>query len=387
VRHIERQGGRVSAWLLFVLAGLGILNNADFGVAACGATLAALIWTSPERSPRMFLRLGATAAAGLLTALALVSVLTLIRAGSLPHLERLTEFARLFASAGFGMMPIPGVVSLATALYLTYVAAIVAGSVRLLQHAPDRLLTGMLVWAGVFGLGSGSYYVGRSHPMTLKATFSAWALALALLAILAVRWQTANPSRRPTIAVAMALLGFGVAACSVVQTPAPWTQLARFGAPFTPSESSKSPLPLLPSTDPATREFVASLADGRSRYVVEPGAPVAIMMRTGHRIAEVYDLRNVTPNTGIDSMPTDQLAEDALDALEEAGGNTVILPNPVDRGIFSVLERRGFRLVTHHGLDRYDPGVPHGDAVLLDWPYGSVLKWVDTRNLHPRALE
>jgi hypothetical protein len=142
----------------------------------------------------------------------------------------------------------------------------------------------------------------------------------------------------------------------------------------------------VPSTDPRTRAFVATLADGPHGFVYRRGAPIAIMLRTGHRVADAYGVRDVSPYTGMESTPTVQRLEVVLDTLERAGGNTVILPDPVDPGFFPVLERRGFRLVTHHGLRRYDPRVPHGDAVILLWPYGYVIKWVDARHLHPRAL-
>ena len=110
------------------------------------------------------------------------------------------------------------------------------------------------------------------------------------------------------------------------------------------------------------------------------------MLRTGHRIADAYGVRNVSPYSGMESTLTVERIEAVLDALERAGGNTLILPNPVDAGVFQVLERRGFRLVTHHGLDRYDPTVPHGDAVMPLWPYNYVIKWVDTRHLHAEWL-
>jgi hypothetical protein len=384
-RHLDRRGGMRGAWPLFVVGGLGILNNGDYGIAAFGATIAALAWSAEDRSRAALRQLAAAAGGGLAIAVALVSILTLVRAGTLPHVERLVDYARLFATSGFGMKPLSGVLGMHLAIYLTYVAAIAVATVQAVRRAPDRLLTGMLAWTGIFGLGSASYFMGRSHPDTLKATFSVWALALALLTVVVVRELAANPRRRPTIAALAVLFGMGVAACSLAQTPTPWSQIERLEGPFVPNGELISERPLVPSTDPRTRRFVASVADGPRRFVMKRGAPVAILMRTGHRIADAYGIHNVSPYTGIESSGTVQRTEAILDALDEAGGNTVILPNPVDRGMFEVLERRGFRLVTHHGLDRYDPSVPHGDAVILPWPYDFVLKWVDTRHLHLRA--
>ncbi|HMJ03418.1 MAG TPA: hypothetical protein VK506_10780 [Conexibacter sp.] len=386
-RHIDRDAGPRSTAVLFLVGGLAVLNNGDFGLAALGATVAALLWSGGVRSRREALRSAAAAGAGLLTALALVSLLTLVRAGELPHLERLVDYARLFANAGFGMMPVPDLLGQHLVIYLTYVAAIAVATVRALDRAPDRLLTGMLAWVGIFGLGSATYYIGRSHPNTLKATFSVWALALALLTVVVVRHLAEHPRRRPTIPAIAVLLCFGLAACSLAQVPTPWSQVDRLAGPFLPRDPEVAERPLVASPDPEVRHFVSSLADGPSRFVVKQGAPVAILLPTGHRIAEEYGLRNVSEYTGIDSAPTAQRVERVLDALAKAGGNTVILPNPVDAGIFDVLERRGFRLLTNRGLRRYDPSVPHSGAFMPRWPYEYIIKWVDTRHLHPRALD
>ncbi|HKG04224.1 MAG TPA: hypothetical protein VKB03_13680 [Conexibacter sp.] len=386
-RHIDRDGGPRGIFLLFLVGGLTILNNVEFGVAALGATVAAVVWAGagrPRSSPR---RLLAAAGGGLLAALALVSLLTLLRAGALPQLGRVTDYARLFGMSGYAGMPIPGLLGMHLVIYVTYVAAIVVATVSALGRAPDRLLSGMLAWTGIFGLGSASYYVGRSHPVALKATFSVWALALALLTVVVVRALAAHPRRLPSIAAVATLFGIGVAACSLAQTPTPWSQIDRLRGPFAATETSPSPRPLAPSPDRQTRIFVASLADGPSRFVVKQGAPIAIMLRTGHRVADAYGVRNVSPYTGSDSTPTVERVEVVLDLLAKAGGNTVIVSNAVDAGMFSVLERRGFLLITHHGLDRYDPAVPHSDAVMLPWPDGtSVIKWVDTRHLRADAL-
>jgi hypothetical protein len=386
-RELQRGARAKGMYLLFLVGTLTILNNAEFGLPALGATVAAFLWTS-ARGQRPPLRpLVLAAVGGLLTALALVSLLTLVRTGSLPHLGLLVDFARLFSLAGFAMMPVPGLLGVHMAIYLTYVAAIVVASIRALRGASDRLLTGMLVWSGIFGFGSASYWIGRSHPVALKSIFSAWALALALLTVVVVRGLAAHPHRRVSIVAITVLFGFGLAACSLGQTPAPWSQIERFSTPYTPNEESDNgPRPIAPSTDPAVRRFVATLADGPNRWVYKRGAPVAILLRTGHRVADAYGVRNVSPYTGMESAVTEQRVEHVLDILQREGGNTVILPDPVDVGFFKVLERRGFRLVTHHGLRRYNPRIPHSDAVILLWPYDYVIKWVDVRHLHPRAL-
>jgi hypothetical protein len=385
-RQLEQRGARAGAWPLFVAAGLVLINNLEFGIAALGASVAAILWTS-RRDRRSLLRLCAGIAAGLLAALALVSLLTLVRAGSLPRLSRLTDYAELYASGGFGMLPIREPLGLHLATYLTYVAAIATATVRAVERAPNRVLTGMLAWSGVFGLGAGGYFVGRSHPEVLIASFSAWAFALVLLTVAVVSRLAADPPRRPSLATFLVLFGLGIAICSLAQTPAPWTQLTRFGAPFTPEVGSISERPLLPEPGAKPRRFVSSLADGPSRFVTKPGAPVAILAVMSHRIADIYGIVDVSPYTNWNSMETEERIEATVDALREAGGNTVIVPREVDPGIFFVLARHGFKVLTASGrLERFGPrhGVAHVDV--LPWQEVSLTKWVDTRHLHPRAL-
>ena len=78
-------------------------------------------------------------------------------------------------------------IGMSTLIYLTYVGAIAVATVRALNSEPDRLMTGLLAWTGVFGLGIGSYYMGRSHPEVLTNMLSAWALCATLLFAVAVR--------------------------------------------------------------------------------------------------------------------------------------------------------------------------------------------------------
>jgi hypothetical protein len=390
-RQLERGTSRRGTVLLFTAAGLTVLNNVDFGVPALGATIAALLWTPGDRrrpAPRV---LAACAGAGLAAALGLVALLTLPRAGSLPQLGRLVDYARMFSVGGFNMMPIRGVLGFHVVIYATYVAAIVTATVRAARGASNRVLTGMLAWTGAFGLGAATYWVGRSHPVALKYAFPAWGFALMLLTLTTVRALAARSDRRPTIATVAVLFGFGLCACSIAQFPAPWAQIERLTADVRPTPQAPYTTPLMPSTNPRTRAFVSSLADGPSRFVVKRGAPVAILLTTGHRVADAYGIRNVSPYTG-ESIFTVQRVEAVIAALRKAGGNTVILPDPlVTPSMFTVLEREGFRLLTHRGLRRYRP---HSGIVLVPWLGRAsmqgvpiyVMKWVDTRHLHPRAL-
>ena len=375
--------------LLFVVGGLTILNNLEFGVAALGASVAAIAWasTGASRPPRR-LRLALVAGAGLATALALVCLLTLVRAGSLPQLDRLTDFTRLFAVAGFAMMPIPGLLGLHLVIYLTHVAAIVVGTVRAVDRERDRLLTGMLVVGRrLRARRRGPTTSGRSHPTPLKFLFSAWALTLALLTIVVVRDLARR--RQPSIAAALVLLRvrrrrlLARPGADAVGRGAPLrqrrtcrpTNRTTARVPRTPDEPGLAPLRRDDRRRPAPLRLRARRA-GR-----DPAA---------HRTSRRRRLRGAQrlAYTGMESTPTVERVEAALDALARAGGNTLILPNPVDGGHLPACSSDVASVsLTHHGLDRYDPRIPHSDAVMPPWPYNYVIKWVDTRHLHPRALE
>jgi len=387
-RQLSRPGSRVGPWLLWSTGGLAILNNVEFGLAATGASVAACACTS-SFDRRTLLRLGRAVAIGLGTAFALVSLLTLARAGSLPRLWRLTDYARLYGHEGFGMLPIREPLGLHLVIYVTYVAAIGTATVRAIGGAANRVLTGMLAWSGIFGLGTGSYFAGRSHPEALVASFSAWALALALLTAVAVPALLATPGRRPHLAALAVLFGFGIAACSLAQTPAPWSQATRIDAPFNPEpNASASERPLMPEQRRSTRRFVTSIADGPSHFVVKQGAPVALIVRMGHRAADAFGIVDVTPYTGPDSLETEERVEATLDALRRAGGNTVIAPYPLDGSFVAVLDRHGFAVLTRSGrLARLEPQGRIRDVAVAAWQEQLLMKWVDTRHLHPRFLE
>jgi hypothetical protein len=393
VRHIERGAGTRSLLALFTAAGLVVLNNTDFGVAALGATVVALLLATRDLRRRTLARLGACLAGGLLVAFALVSLLTLARAGSLPRPWRLVDYAGTFGIGSLQNLPINGALGVWTVIYLTYAGAIGVATVRALRGALNRLLTAMLAWSGIFGLGSAAYWIGRSHPVAMKYLLGGWALSAVLLTVAAVQELRAAPRRRPTIAPAAVLFGFALCACSIAQLPAPWAQVQRLEGSFAALEPAPDATPLAASANPRTRAFVASLADGPSRFVVKRGAPVAILLANGHRIADAYGVRNISAYTGTESVVTVERVDAVIAALRKAGGNTIILPNQLFASILGVLEQRGFRLLTRHGLRRFSTAAIR-DGALMPWHDGppmtfvpsSVMKFVDTRHLHPRAL-
>ncbi|HEU4701688.1 MAG TPA: hypothetical protein VFS37_04330 [Conexibacter sp.] len=300
-RHLAGQRPQARL-LLFAAAGIVALNNADAGLAAVGATAAALLWADGRPTRSGLIRVGVSAAGGLAAAYALVSVLTLLRAGALPDLSLLLRFSRLFASAGFAMVPMP-TLGLHVVVFLTFAAAIGVATVRALNAEAHRLLTGMLAWSGVFGLGAGGYFVGRSTPENLIAVFFPWAFALALLTIPAVG---SLRRARPSPAALACVFGFAVLGCTLAQTPLPWRQLDRL-------QHHTAPI----FAQPWGQTFIAQHT--------RPGERAAILVLLGHRIGANLGVVNVSPYSAMASMPTVEQLEETIAALRAAGGRKLFL--------------------------------------------------------------
>lgn len=325
VRHLDGERPR-SATPLFAAAGLVVLNNADFGLPALGATLLAVLCARPPRDRQAVLALAARVAAGLAVAFALVSALTLARAGTLPHLDRLFAYARLFGTSGYENLPTP-VLGFHLVILATFLAAVATAGVRLAAREADAPLTGMLAWCGVFGLGTGGYFVYRSHPDTLIASFSIWALTTAVLVVALVRGAREHGAVRPSPAAVALLAGFGLAVCSLAQMPLPWQQVARI--------ARTSPVRLL-AWQPATRFVSAN---------VRRGETVAILTPLGHRIGYELGVTNVMAYTGMTQMPTEQQLQETVDAVRAAGGRLIFLGEQHQPEVPSALAAAGFQLV------------------------------------------
>lgn len=164
-------------WLgLGALAGAGAINNVEFGVPALVACVAAVFLARVPRTLRSaVLYLG-----GVGFAAALIEVIWLGRSGSWADFSAVLGFSKIFAVYGFYMLPLPRE-GLYWTICATYLACLFVAIVRWWRADADSLYTGLLVFAAVFGCGSFMYYVGRSHPDVLVASFGAWAFAMMLL--------------------------------------------------------------------------------------------------------------------------------------------------------------------------------------------------------------
>ena len=297
-RHVDGLAPRRRT-LLFFAGGLVLVNNTEFGAPAFGATLLALVCTEPTRSWRRIAHMAASAAARPRGRARVVRAAD-ARAQRPPAASRAADRVPApYLVGGWALQPMP-TIGLHLAIFGTFAAALATAVVRWVSGKREALLTAMLAWSGVFGLGAGVYYVGRSEHLNLIALFSPWCLALVLLTIVAMRALAARGWRRPTLPELAVLFGFGLTCASLAQIPTPWSQVARL--------RDVTPVPL--SSAPPSERFVAA----RTR----PGEQVAIIAPLGHRIAYDLHLKNVSPYSGLEAMPTHAQFETALAAVRDA---------------------------------------------------------------------
>jgi hypothetical protein len=292
-RQLDRAAPR-RTWVLFLFGGVVAIDNVEFGSAAIAATLAALACAGALRSWRAAGRLAAHAAGGLLGALLLVALLTLAHSGRLPDFGLALEFPRLFGVVGLLSLPMP-LLGFHLVMYATFAAAIAVAAVRLARRDEDALLTGTLMWSGVFGLLAGSYFVGHSDFFKLGGLLSGWALALVLLVVVTARSLAARGWRRPSLAEAMVLVGFGVAICSLAETPTPWSQAQRLRHTTARDEYRF----------PEAAGFVAQRL-GRGRRAI-------LLIALGHRVAYDVGVRNVSPYSYMEAIVTRRQFQMVLD--------------------------------------------------------------------------
>jgi hypothetical protein len=292
--------------VLFLVAGLVLANNPEFGAGALAALAVALVAVRPPRSRAAAGRLALEAVGGLAAALLALVLLTLAASGSLPHLGWALEFSRLYGVGGWALVPMPRL-GIFLVVYVTFAAALALAAVRAARGAQDAVLTAMLAWSGVFGLVAGAYFAGRSHPQVLMDLFSPWALSLVLLTIAAWRALAARGWRRPAPAELAVLFGFGLLVCSLAQTPAPWSQLHRIG--------DDAPVAL----------FKQRIAARFVEEQTQPGEKVLLLMPLGHRVAYDTGRVNVSPYASIESMPTRQQLARAIAVLRREGGDKLFL--------------------------------------------------------------
>jgi hypothetical protein len=162
-------------------AGATVMNNLDFGLPALGATVIAL-WCAARTRGRLPLRELTLLMLGLGVVVLGVVAVALARSGSVPDFEQMLYYPRQFALAGFLMKPIPGPFGLYLVMFLTLAGGLVLALLLAEGGSADEgeaVRLALLAYSSTFGLGVGSYFVGRSEYHVLAAIFAAWALCLA----------------------------------------------------------------------------------------------------------------------------------------------------------------------------------------------------------------
>jgi hypothetical protein len=334
----------VPPWVLFAVAGLTVLNNPEFGVAALIALIVASAATHDgstllgRSAPDTLIQAGI----GVGGAVLLVCTVILIRTGGLPDPSQLTYFNRLFLRGSYGLSPMKPL-GLHWAVYASYAAALLIAAVRYVQRDPDRTLTAMLAYSGGLGLATGMYFVGRSLPVQLMILFPIWGLCLALLgwtaakALRSARGDSAR-LRRLLLPATAALIGFGVMIAAIDRVPPPWRQVQRL------SDGG-----VAISDSPNAQRFVdAQTESGESIFLI--GTPL------DHRVAERAGVTNTSPVSGYVSLITADVADRGLDQLEDDGGDEVFEavtgPSAVNPSLYritpfaAILRQRGYRLIT-----------------------------------------
>jgi hypothetical protein len=327
-RHLDGVAPR-PRWLLLGVSGLVALNNLEFGLPAATGALAAIACADPPRSLRAVLPLLRDAALGLLGALGVVGAVALLQGGALPRFGLLLEFPRIYGIGGWVLEPMAAT-GLHVAVYATFVAAVMVATVRAIRGDDGRLLTGMLVWSGIFGLGAGSYFAGRSDPLNLISLFSAWCFALMLLTVVVVQ-RALRTRARPSLAELVVLFGLAVVAWSVLQLPRPWAEVER-----------------VQRTTGATYKQAAAIR--LVERTTRPHQKVAILTQLGHRVAFDAGVVDVAPYSGMESMPTVGQLEETLAAVRSEGATQIYLDRSfVLPGMLEALAVAGFDPAAQEG--------------------------------------
>jgi hypothetical protein len=336
------RGRRIPGWALFLLAGLTLVNNSEFGTGALIASVLALLAGSDRSIPlsRRLVDMGRSAAAGLAAAVAIVCAITLVRTSSFPDPALLNHYSRLVLRQSYGLLPMPSL-GLHWAMYATYAGALVAAALRYVRREPHRTLTAMLAFSGAFGLISGMYYVGRSNELQLMILFPVWSLCLALVAwsaagaLRSARGETER-LRRLLLPAAAALIGFGVMVSAIYRVSPPWRQVSRI------QETGPSSYDLSNA-----QRFIESRTQPGDRVLVL-GTPV------DHRLADRAGVTNVSPLNSLIALISSNEAERSLDQLQDEHGtdvfeavtelNAINRFNPIPE-FAAIMRQRGYRLI------------------------------------------
>jgi hypothetical protein len=238
------------------------------------------------------------------------------------------------------MLPIGHLFGVDAVVFLTTAAAFATGTGQALTRngrpgIDGRMRVALLVYTGVFGLGSFAYFVGRSHPDVLYATWLAWSMAL-----VALTWEAASRIHEaehipwrflPASIMVFALTAvFGVGA------------LQRIG--YVPDQLNR-----IRATSPAGPLLAQGDTILYSRRCFPRGTNVMLMVPMGDRVAHAAGLHNWFPYNDRGSLVTYDQLHRTLDMVRSRRVtnilSTALLPE-VEAGLRSAGFRPVERIVT-----------------------------------------
>jgi hypothetical protein len=167
-----------------ILSGLVLANNLDFGLAATLATLVAALIGGSDLRDRSW-RFPIISLIGVAVGFLAFWLALWCQAGRFPSLHQYAFFAVNLGTNGAYSEKIGTIFGVQLVLWCTYASCVAIPIFRWIRGRRDnmtRLRDGLLVFVGVFGFGSGLYYVDRALQPVVKGLVVTWAIAATLLA-------------------------------------------------------------------------------------------------------------------------------------------------------------------------------------------------------------
>jgi hypothetical protein len=342
-----------------VASAVAILVNIDFGLPATVAAAAALLLLNPDEGPRLrrAVALAGQMALGAVGVAVAFGLLTFVRSGSWPEPGQLIYFQRQFAAAGFFMLPMDHLLSLHTLVFATAAAATVAGLGivafgRVRPGIQGRRSAALLIFSGLFGFGAFEYYVGRTHPDVLSATFLSWGVALMALCWeagcrLAAGGVGARAIRPAAVVLIAASTVLGIDAIRHLEY-----------AIHQPSRLSK------PSTEFKVYTMPNEVA--AARRCIPAGSNVVIMSILPDRLAHAARLHNWYAYDEPAAVVTEEQFHHAF-AVADRHHVTAALTEGVDR---DTMARGGFRPVRDFSFELDSPELNYSTSSVTIWSRG-----------------
>jgi hypothetical protein len=173
-------------FIVGMVGGLVLANNFDFGFPAAVASLGACLVAS-EEGLRRSLRVAAIEAAGVLCGFVAFLLAMWAQSGSFPSLYQYVYFTLTYSAIGGAdtanyQTPLVGI---HLVVWFTYAACVTLPLFRFLMRTSrsdrQRLRDAAMMFVGIFGFGSGIYYVNREINVVLVGLFVTWGIAATLL--------------------------------------------------------------------------------------------------------------------------------------------------------------------------------------------------------------